>query len=314
MDMKRLQTVRKRFIILAVFAVSFFGIVAVTGGVRADNAILQGLRQGASYAFGDSSTSSPSTNQSTPTPDSTTTSNVQYVALGDSVSAGLGLAGSSGICGRSTEAYSSQVASTLGLGSQNFACSGATAGDLVTKQGVDGPNITAQLDSAYASGQPQLITITAGANDIRWKNFIQKCYVSTCGTSIDTDIATGLIASVKAKLAYALTNIDTRDPAAPPRVILTGYYNPVSAQCVSSQLSASEITWFGSQLNRLNSAISDVAASYSYASFAPVDFTGHDLCSADPWVQGIQAAAPVHPTAAGQAAIAESVIRTYRPQ
>lgn len=34
------------------------------------------------------------------------------------------------------------------------------------------------------------------------------------------------------------------------------------------------------------------------------DFTGHQLCDAEPYVQGLKASAPFHPTAAGELAIA----------
>ena len=45
------------------------------------------------------------------------------------------------------------------------------------------------------------------------------------------------------------------------------------------------------------------AAQFRFLSPQP-DFTGHELCSPLPYVQGLGAAAPFHPTAAGQLAIA----------
>jgi hypothetical protein len=36
----------------------------------------------------------------------------------------------------------------------------------------------------------------------------------------------------------------------------------------------------------------------------PPSFTGHELCTADPYVQGPNDRAPLHPTAAGELAIA----------
>ena len=107
--------------------------------------------------------------------------NGTYAALGDSVAAGLGLLAASNAtnqdlqCGRTTQAYPYIVAQTLGVQLIDVACSGATAGDLVTQQGVSGPNITPQLDIAFAAGTPQLITITAGANDVHWDDFLRYC-------------------------------------------------------------------------------------------------------------------------------------------
>ena len=45
------------------------------------------------------------------------------------------------------------------------------------------------------------------------------------------------------------------------------------------------------------------AQQFGFASPQP-DFTGHELCSQQPYVQGLGAAAPFHPTALGELAIA----------
>jgi lysophospholipase L1-like esterase len=192
----------------------------------------------------------------------------------------------------------------------NIACSGATAGDLFTVQGVSGPNIPAQLTTAFANGTPQLMTITAGANDIHWAAFLKKCAASTCGTASDSSIANIYMTVLKFKLHYALSSIQARSHGTPPTVVMTGYYNPVSAACnsIDARFTPSELAWFSGEVAALNQTIQNVSSQYSFARFAPVDFTGHDLCSADSWVQGLQDPAPIHPTAAGQAAIANAVL------
>ena len=237
-----------------------------------------------------------------------------YAGLGDSVAAGVGLAGSgfADVCGVSSESYVDTVAVFTGQAYENFACSGATAGDLVTKQRLNGAeDIEAQLDQAFAAGQPELITITAGANDMHWVDFLRKCYGATCGTNFDNAASRGLLAALRVKLNYALGEISFRSEGAPPQVILTGYYQPLSQTCsaLSSNLTSSEITWINQQVGRLNDAISDAAANFSFASFAPVSFAGHDICADDPWVQGVNDQAPFHPTAEGQEIIAQTVIR-----
>ena len=240
-----------------------------------------------------------------------------YVALGDSVAAGLGLPlvpNATSVdtqCGRSTQGYPYIVAAKLGKTVSNFSCSGATAGDLFTQQGVSGSNISPQLSQAYANGvKPELITVTAGANDVQWSTYIQKCYVTTCGTNADTLVANGALVLLQAKLFYMFYEIQNRSGNTPPKVVLTGYYNPLSAQCTSKtpSLTANEIAWVQSDVTALNQTIQNVTSRFSFARFAPVDFTNHDLCSASPWIQGQSDAAPIHPTAVGQNAIAQSVL------
>jgi len=242
-----------------------------------------------------------------------------YAALGDSVAAGLGLPLSSPPnyndmqCGRSPQGYPAQVAKALGKTLLNVSCSGATAGDLVTKQGVSGPNIPSQISQAYANGAPGVISITAGANDMQWATIIKKCYATDCGTATDTTLVNAALVALQAKLYAVFGDISLRSVGTtPPKVLITGYYNPLSAQCANiapQQLNADEVVWATSVSNALNQTIKDVATKFSYATYVPIDFTGHDLCSANSWVQSAQEAAPVHPNAAGQAAIAQAVIQ-----
>ncbi len=242
------------------------------------------------------------------------TSAKTYAALGDSVAAGLGLTGSSTdpMCGRSPEAYSTQVGNALGMQTKNYACSGATAGDLFTTQHLNGPNNPAQIKQAFQNGKPDLITITAGANDAHWADFIKACYASNCATSANTHLANAFLVSLQAKLYAALLDVFAHSHSTPPQVILTGYYQAFSDQCAAIQtdITPAELTWLHDETNALNQTIQQVAAHFSFAKFAPVDFTGHDICSADSWIQRPGEAASFHPTAQGQAAIAQASLPT----
>jgi lysophospholipase L1-like esterase len=205
------------------------------------------------------------------------------------------------------------VAQTLNLKLSPATCSGAVTSDLYSKQTLsNSQTIPAQLDTAFANGTPQLITITVGANDIHWSSYVGKCLVSTCGTWSDTAVATISRVEMQAKLAYVFYQIGQRSHGTPPRVVVTGYYNPVSPACtaVMPQLTANEISWLTSQEQSLNRAIKNTSSLFSFVTFAPVDFTGHDICSTSSWVQSPSGAAPLHPTAAGQAVIAKSVLNT----
>lgn len=238
------------------------------------------------------------------------TSSGIYAALGDSIAAGLGLDDSDSQCGRSTEAYPYQVASAFNRPLLHAACSSATAGDLFTQQNVDGSDIPPQLDTAFASGVPTLITITTGANDVRWTSFLYKCYSGECGTTLDTFATNTLLSTTRVKLDQAFNEIRRRSNGSPPTVIVTGYYNPISAQCANlqSQVTRNEIRWINDQRRALNQAIKDSAANFSFVKFVPINFNGHDLCSSDPWVQGLNDPAPLHPTQAGQDAIARAIV------
>jgi len=256
----------------------------------------------------------PSSHSSTSTSNRTQT----YVALGDSVAAGLGLPRSSTAtsqdvqCGRSPAAYPSIVASSQNLRLVNLACTGATAGDLVTQQHMNGPNPSAQLSRAFAGGAPALITITAGANDAHWADFLRSCYASDCTSSASTFTANSLLVLLQAKLTYAMQSLQNRiaNGGVQTKVVVAGYYNPVSSKCVSSQLSQAEITWLTAETNALNQTIRDVVSHYSFATFVPTSFVGHDICSSAPWLQGLRDPAPFHPTSTGQRVIANAILET----
>lgn len=254
---------------------------------------------------------------STTSPQSTINQTVTtYAALGDSVAAGVGLPSPVAVpaeqvrCGRTTESYPFLVAARLGTNVTDVTCSGATAGDLFTAQRSGSPNLPPQLDTAFANGTPQIMTITAGANDLNWQQFLYICYRANCATPTQTALSNTQLAALKLKLHTLFTDIQLRSDFAPPTVLYTGYYNPVSTSCqgIIPSISNTEVTWITERVNRLNATIADVAGHYSFVRFVPINFTGHDLCSSQSWVQGLNDPQPIHPTTAGQQAIANSVI------
>ncbi|HEX4656841.1 MAG TPA: hypothetical protein VH307_05620, partial [Streptosporangiaceae bacterium] len=68
-------------------------------------------------------------------------------------------------------------------------------------------------------------------------------------------------------------------------------------------LSATNLQTLTSRLATLNQVLTQGASQFGFSSPQP-DFAGHQLCTSQPYVQGPGAAAPFHPTAAGQLAIA----------
>lgn len=238
-----------------------------------------------------------------------------YAALGDSVAAGAGLEGGVAPCYRSTAAYGYTVSQSIGLPIDHLACTGAKADEgLYDEQERDGYILPAQIDQAFNGGNPNLVTITIGANDARWTQFIRQCYYIRCGYDIDTARFAAYLVDLKLELNIVMARIHTLSNGAPPQVIVTGYYSPFSsATCTETEnLTAQEKSWLNSRTNSLNRAIKGTVDKYSYAKFAPVSFAGHEICSSDPWIQGPTSPMPFHPTVAGQRTIASAVLDKYQ--
>ncbi|MDB5186375.1 MAG: hydrolase family protein [Candidatus Saccharibacteria bacterium] len=241
-----------------------------------------------------------------------------YIALGDSVAAGLGLpqptdpTTTQRVCGLTGYAYPVYVAASVNRWYINGSCRSAKASDLFTEQNVNGREQPPQLDTAFANGVPALISVTAGANDLGWNAFLYRCYqsTSTCGTEAEKATLKGLRIALRASIHTSMIAIAAKSGGQPPRVVWTGYYNPLSNNCTNAipTISQAEINWINSEVQLLNQAIQNTVANYSFARFAPVSFSGHELCTPQPWVQGLNDPAPLHPTVAGQQAISRSVL------
>ncbi|HSD56267.1 MAG TPA: SGNH/GDSL hydrolase family protein, partial [Candidatus Saccharimonadales bacterium] len=241
----------------------------------------------------------------------------RYVALGDSVAAGLGAGtvGSTGedtLCGRSSSAYALRVSSSLNMPVEQYACSGAKANEgLYDTQTVGNTKLDTQLNRAFASGTPDVITVTIGANDVRWTQFVKQCYLWDCGTKFDDVQMTAYMTHFRWEMYRALSIIQAKSGgsrAQMPKVYFTGYFKPFStsaASCADTRnFTPGEMTWLNTQVDKLNQTIIDSVSWYNFAHYVPVDFSGHELCTTTPWIQGLQASAPYHPTTAGQRAYA----------
>ena len=237
-----------------------------------------------------------------------------YIALGDSVAAGVGLKtdSDSSACNRTDQSYPIVVAKSLNYLVKNLACSGATLlAGILGKQDVNQLMVTPQIDQLFALAQPNVISVTIGANDAQWTNIIAKCYTGTCGSDADTVAVNDKLATVTVNIQKFLSSIKDHYKNNPPTVLLTGYYQvfPVtSATCTDLKgIDQAELTWGRQQQAAIGTTIESAAKDFSFAKYVPLDFTGHELCSSDSWVQGISDKQPYHPTEAGQASIAKQV-------
>lgn len=244
-----------------------------------------------------------------------------YVAMGDSIAAGAGLPSLSNataqdeLCDRSSQAYPYIVAEQLQVSLVHTACSGAKTDEGIYDDQIrKGVRVPPQMSAAFAAGTPEMMTVTIGANDVRWTQFIRQCYVTRCGLTVDDARMKLYRADLRIELTRMLVQITTDSQGNPPRVFISGYYSPLATtECIASnRITAAEADWVNLQTANLNQAIRSVVPLFDFAEFVPVDFSGHELCSSDPWVQGLEAEAPIHPTGAGQAAIAESFLGVMR--
>lgn len=244
------------------------------------------------------------------------TSTTGYVALGDSVAAGAGLVSladttTDGVCDRSSQAYPHLVAAELGTTVTHLACSGAKVDDgIYDDQTRSGTTVPPQLTTAFENGTPDMMTATIGANDVRWVQFIRQCYALRCGSEFDDRRAQLYRADLRVELYWMLYNIEQMSAGEPPRVFLSGYYVPFAdLDCVATnRITPTEQQWLAEQTASLNQAIESIVPYFDFVEYVPVDFTGHELCAGEPWVQGVDDPAPFHPNSAGQAALARSFL------
>ncbi|MFF2718276.1 SGNH/GDSL hydrolase family protein [Streptomyces sp. NPDC058011] len=219
-----------------------------------------------------------------------------YVALGDSYSSGVGAGDylpDSGDCRRSTNAYPQLWAAANSPTSFAFvACSGATTSSVASGQlGV--------LEAATS-----LVSVTAGGNDVGFADVMQDCVLgseATCISSVDAAVAK-MNSSLPGSLDSLYTGIRAGAPAA--QVVVLGYprFYQLSGGCIAG-LTEAERAAINDASDVLNGVLAKRAADAGFAFSSVVDeFTGHELCSGDPWLHSVTV--PVqnsyHPTVAGQ--------------
>lgn len=220
---------------------------------------------------------------------------LDYVALGDSYSSGLG-AGSylgSSSCHRSSNAYPVLYAAQASASLDFVACSGARTSDVLNNQ-----------VSALSAGT-DLVTITVGGNDAGFASVMQDCILggdSGCKTAIDNAKAF-VNGTLPGLLENTYRQIRSRAPEA--TVIVLGYphFYRIGGSC-SVGLSDASRGYINGGADALDSVIQKEAteAGFAFADVRPA-FTGHEICSGAAWLHSLTY--PIdesyHPTATGQA-------------
>lgn len=263
---------------------------------------------------------------STPTPSGPSVT--RYVALGDSYSAGplVPTSDLAGGCLRSDHNYPSLVARSLRVPTfVDVTCSGATTRELTHVQRTFGD---ARIPPQLASVTPRtdLVTLGIGGNDLNlFSTLVGTCTRlrapdptgSPCARQLRThgpDL-TAATRTIRAHVVASLRAVRARAPRA--TVLLVGYLRavPDRGTCPALPLATGDYA-VG---RRISEALD--RALHGAARTAGVRFVdmyaasrGHDVCSADAWVNGAvtnrQQALAYHPFAAGMRADARAVLRT----
>lgn len=249
--------------------------------------------------------------------------NAEYVALGSSFAAGLGLGprvpGSPIVCQRSVNGYPQQVARMTGLSLTDMSCSGATASHVARGGQVFlGPQIAA------LGPQTRLVTLTAGGNDIGYVGDLTAlAYRRRGGVA---GLLVGLFwkgarpaaerkfEALQSDLIATLREIRRRAPKAQIIVVTYPAILPPQGTCLALGIDNDEAELMREVAVRL-AEVTRQAANEADATVIEMDqlSTGHDACSADPWVDGARPehGAPFHPTLAGARATAERIKATF---
>jgi len=238
----------------------------------------------------------------------------QYVALGSSFAAGIGLGprapGSPFVCMRSTAGYPHLLARMMGLSLVDMTCSGST-----TEHILHGGQVFLGPQLAAVGPQTRLVTITSGGNDVRYIGDLM--FASGSAGTIGKlfwrgpkPIGSRDFARVTDNFVRIIEAIRARAPAA--KIVLVGYpaVMPAEGLCAGLRIDAKMVDLARAVAEKLDDA-TRAAAALSGALFVDMGALGaqHDACSAEPWING---AAPAHgtafhPTAAGAKATAEAV-------
>jgi len=271
---------------------------------------------------------------------------VDYVALGDSYSAGPLVAAPPGkpvfrsdpqACARSWNNYPAFVAGYLRVASYtDVTCSGAQVADFSTPQGGDTPYAAPQLDALSSS--TDLVTIGIGGNDYGLFGSL----VDTCGdlaqehpddvapcrdhyTVDGVDTKARDARAIRQRIAAAVAAVHEAAPGADVYVVGYPQLMPVGAHtCDEVGFTAGDVAW-GDHIEDLLNRSLRLGATAEDATYVDTQAIsrGHDACAGiRAWINGSlpvfsgpKAGANFHPNRAGERGMAKAVFAaiTGRP-
>ena len=247
-----------------------------------------------------------------------------YVALGDSYSAGEGVApyepGTDDLtnrCHRSESAWPKLLAAAdpvEGRVLRFVACGGARTGHVLSEEQYAGDQTGGQVSAlrALEGHSPRdVVTVTIGGNDARFGEVIRACMVGVLPCSFTyADEEEWIEEQVRPALAKTFQTL--REAAPTARVFAVTYPQifQTEDECRRDVLiSPREKRWIRARTAQLNEVIVEEAES---AGLIPVDvgdaFEGHEICTSEPWAWGVlEGDGAFHPTAEGHAVLAERI-------
>lgn len=246
----------------------------------------------------------------------------RYVALGDSYTSGPLIPRQvDANCARSDHNYPSIVAGRLRTAAfKDVSCAGATTEHMWKPQGTAGP----QLDAVGRNSD--IVTVQIGGNDVGFGSIIGTCAQlaaqdptgNPCqrhyGAS-GVDQLTVTIAKTGPKVAEVLQAVHARAPHA--RILVVGYPDLLpddgSGCAPSVPFATKDFPYLRDTGKRLNLMLRLVAR-WNHAEYVDTygPTIGHDMCKspAERWIEPLQPtspAAPAHPNAKGEEAMAGAV-------
>lgn len=238
----------------------------------------------------------------------------RVVVVGDSTAAGEGnrLVAHPSIedklCNRSRDAFAPDLAASNGWKVTNVACSGATIRNgLLGPQEVAGRSIKPQLKNP-AVAKADLVVVSIGANDVHWNVLLAMCALTLdCSNSAQQAFLQQQLAGFSRDLLQLFSQLQLLPNH--PTVVVNQYYNPFpgSVDCLKSHgLTEAKKRSLEHQLTALNTVLAKGATAAGFRTATP-NFVDHGVCAPQPYVQGLNAKAPFHPTASGQLAIALAI-------
>ncbi|WP_030438895.1 SGNH/GDSL hydrolase family protein [Actinoplanes subtropicus] len=207
-------------------------------------------------------------------------SSVDYVALGDSYSSGVGAPGQVGLCLRSPNGYPGQwVAKNSPKSFTNLTCSGAETSDVLSSQAPDIPSGT------------DLISITIGGNDAGFASTVLSCQVSSdaaCATTV-ANAESSIGATLGGKLDNTYAAIKAKAPRA--QVVVLGYpllFDTSSSSCGLTGMSLAKRRSLNGGAVVLDDLIKQRAQAAGFT-FSDVrdEFAGHGICASSPYLNGL---------------------------
>lgn len=230
-----------------------------------------------------------------------------YVAMGDSFASGTS---GPDPCLRSDDSYPEDYAHNYGAPVKFVACSGETT------QAIEKHQLTA------LSKRTRIVSVSAGGDDANLFGVVINCVLlgvqpGNCWKTLDTSLKskTASLAHVQANLVGLYRQIHNRAQHA--RIYVLGYPSPVPPHipksCIASLrlwsaggllgLRREDAGLFWEVLQRLNKAVKAAAKATGVHYVAP--FTGHDICSSDPYFWPLTGGTEtLHPNADGYRAMA----------